>query len=90
VAGLRRRRGSWDPEAVYHLRGVPDALNGMTVDTSSVGRRIVTGLKEHRSQRHVIADPGATDEQWARSTDLPPRDAQGPSSDTVAGSSAPS
>jgi LmbE family N-acetylglucosaminyl deacetylase len=57
----------WDPQAVYHLRGVPDAEIGLTVDTSSVAMRIVQGLKEHRSQRHVIANPDATDEQWARS-----------------------
>lgn len=57
----------WDPAAVYHLRGVPDDHIGLTVDTSSVAMRIVTGLKEHRSQRHVIANADATDEQWARS-----------------------
>ena len=103
----------WDADAVYHLRGVPDEQIGLTVDTSPVADRIVRGLKEHRSQRHVIANVGASDEQWARSVakehcvvarggadrvltdvfeDLPPRDpaAQGPSSDSVAGSSAPS
>jgi LmbE family N-acetylglucosaminyl deacetylase len=57
----------WDPEAVYHLRGVPDEQIGLTVDTSSVAARIVQGLKEHRSQRHVIANVDVTDEQWARS-----------------------
>ncbi len=103
----------WDPDAVYHLRGVPDDEIGLTVDCSSVALRIVQGLKEHRSQRHVIANAGASDEQWARSVarehcvvvrggadrlltdvfqDLPPREVadQGPSSDSVAGSSAPS
>ena len=58
---------AWDPDAVYHLRGVPDEQIGLTVDTSSVALRIVQGLKEHRSQRHVIANAGASDEQWARS-----------------------
>jgi LmbE family N-acetylglucosaminyl deacetylase len=64
-----RRRGlaPWDPTAVYHLRGVPDEHIGMTVDTSSVAHRIVAGLREHRSQQHVIVAPDATDEQWARS-----------------------
>jgi len=66
----RRRKGMtpWDPDAVYHLRGVPDELIGITVDTSSVALRVVAGLREHRSQQHVIANPDVTDEQWARST----------------------
>lgn len=66
----RRRRAitPWDPEAVYHLRGVPDEQIGINVDTSSVASRVVAGLREHRSQRHVIALPDVTDEQWARST----------------------
>lgn len=66
----RRRHGHppWDPTSVYHLRGVPDEQIGITVDTSSVAHRVVAGLREHRSQRHVIALPGVTDEQWARST----------------------
>jgi hypothetical protein len=29
---------------------------------------VVSGLREHRSQQHVIANPDVTDEQWARST----------------------
>jgi LmbE family N-acetylglucosaminyl deacetylase len=112
----RRKVGlePWDADAIYHLRGVPDEQIGLTVDTSSVAMQVVQGLKEHRSQRHVIANADATDEQWARSVgqehcvvvrggsgklltdvfeDLPPRDpvgGQGPSSASVAGSSAPS
>lgn len=65
---LRRHgRQPWDPTAVYHLRGVPDEQIGITVDTSSVAHRVVAGLREHHSQRHVIALPNVTDEQWARS-----------------------
>jgi LmbE family N-acetylglucosaminyl deacetylase len=65
----RARRGlpTWDPEAVYHLRGVPDEDIGITVDVSSVSDRIVAGLREHRSQQHVIVAEGVTDEEWARS-----------------------
>jgi LmbE family N-acetylglucosaminyl deacetylase len=110
---LRKALAPWDPTAVYHLRGVPDEEIGITVDVAPVALRVVRGLRQHRSQLHVIAQPGATDEQWARSIgrehyvvarggagrmltdvleDLPPREAaaQGPSSDSVAGSSAPS
>lgn len=65
----RRRKGlePWDPDAVYHLRGVPDEQIGVTVDVSSVAARVLAGLREHRSQLHVIANPGVTEEQWARS-----------------------
>jgi LmbE family N-acetylglucosaminyl deacetylase len=68
----RRRKGlePWDPDAVYNLRGVPDEQIGVTVDVSSVAMRVVAGLREHRSQLHVIANPGVTDEQWARSIAL--------------------
>lgn len=58
---------TWDPEAVYHLRGVPDEEIGISVDTSPVAGKIVAGLREHRSQQHVIVRPDSTDEQWARS-----------------------
>jgi len=65
----RARRGlpTWDPTATYHLRGVPDEEIGITVDVSSVVPRVVAGLREHRSQQHVIVDGGVTDEEWARS-----------------------
>jgi LmbE family N-acetylglucosaminyl deacetylase len=83
----RRRKGlePWDPDAVYHLRGVPDEQIGVSVDVSSVAMRVVAGLREHRSQQHVIANPGVTDEQWARSISRehyvlarPPRPPGGP------------
>jgi hypothetical protein len=60
----------WDPDEVYHLRGVPDEQIGISVDISSVALRVVAGLREHRSQQHVIAMPGVTDEQWARSASV--------------------
>jgi LmbE family N-acetylglucosaminyl deacetylase len=60
----------WDPDRTYHLRGVPDEEIGITVDVSSVAHRVVAGLREHRSQQHVIANPGVTDEQWVRSVGL--------------------
>ncbi len=66
-ARARRQLPTWDPDAVYHLRGVPDDVIGITVDVSSVSARIVAGLREHRSQQHVIVADGVTDEEWARS-----------------------
>ena len=49
---------------MYQLRGVPDDQIGMTVDVSSVADRIVAGLREHRSQAHVIGS--TSDADWAR------------------------
>jgi LmbE family N-acetylglucosaminyl deacetylase len=62
---VRRGERAWDPSAVYDLRGVPDAEIGMSVDVSSVADRIIAGLREHRSQAHVIG--AAPDEVWAKS-----------------------
>jgi hypothetical protein len=64
----RARRGlaTWDPSAVYHLRGVPDEQIGISVDVSSVADRVVAGLREHRSQQHVITEEGVSDERWSR------------------------
>ena len=39
-----------DPTQLYQPRGVPDASLGFSVDTSSVARRVVDALKEHRTQ----------------------------------------
>jgi LmbE family N-acetylglucosaminyl deacetylase len=65
---VRRGREPWDPTRVYHLRGVPDHEIGIVVDTSAVTDRILAGLLEHRSQRHVITTTGSDTESWARST----------------------
>lgn len=46
----------FDPTAMYHMRGVPDRLVDISVDTGSVSQRTLTGLLEHRSQHHVIFD----------------------------------
>lgn len=68
-SAARQREGGepWDPTRVYHLRGVPDDQIGVEVDTSSVASRIVAGLNEHRSQRHVIYGQDRSNEQWERS-----------------------
>jgi LmbE family N-acetylglucosaminyl deacetylase len=65
----RKRQGlpMWDPAETYHLRGVPDAEIGITVDVSSVASAVVAGLREHRSQQHVLVDRRIEDEDWARS-----------------------
>ena len=54
----------FDPTEVYHLRGVPDEQIGIIVDCRSVARRIGDGLREHRSQHHVMSDVPENLDQW--------------------------
>ncbi len=62
----RNGRERWDPTALYHLRGTPDELIDIDVDTQSVANLIVAGLKEHVTQRDVIFDPRGSDAEWSR------------------------
>lgn len=66
----RRRRISgmdpWDPAREYHLHPVPDEEIDIDVDTRQVAHRIVAGLMEHKSQRHVLVDPGVDELRWAK------------------------
>jgi N-acetyl-1-D-myo-inositol-2-amino-2-deoxy-alpha-D-glucopyranoside deacetylase len=56
----------FDPAKTYHMRGVPDAEIGLVVDCRSVAHRVVAGLREHRSQHHVIIDDPNDVERWQR------------------------
>jgi hypothetical protein len=49
---------------MYHLRGVPDEQIGVTVDCRAVAGRVGDGLREHRSQHHVMSDDPDNLEQW--------------------------
>jgi len=61
-------RPVFDPTRIYDLRGVPDEQIGVTVDCSSVAQRVVAGLRQHRSQLHVIQDAFPVDlARWERS-----------------------
>ena len=57
---------TFDPTQTYHMRGVPDEQIGITVDCRPVAHRIVAGLREHRSQLHVMSDDPTDTEQWQR------------------------
>ena len=57
---------TFDPTQTYHMRGVPDEQIRITVDCSAVTSRIVAGLREHRSQLHVMSDDPDDTEQWQR------------------------
>ena len=56
----------FDPTKVYHMRGVPDDEIGLVVDCRSVAHRIVAGLREHKSQHHVMSDDPDDVDRWQR------------------------
>ena len=56
----------FDPNRRYHMRGVPDAEIGLEVDCAPVAEQIVAGLREHRSQHHVMSDDADDVERWKR------------------------
>jgi LmbE family N-acetylglucosaminyl deacetylase len=64
----RAALGLWtfDPTQMYHMRGIPDEEIAVTVDVSAVTGRIVAGLREHKSQLHVMSDDPTNTEQWER------------------------
>jgi LmbE family N-acetylglucosaminyl deacetylase len=55
---------TFDPTQTYHLRGVPDEQIGITVDCRAVAGHIGAGLREHRSQHHVMSDDPDNTDQW--------------------------
>ncbi|KAD3720587.1 PIG-L family deacetylase [Arthrobacter yangruifuii] len=69
-ARIRRGLPPWDEHRVYDLRPIPDEQIGVEVDVSGVAHRVVAGLLEHRTQRHVLS-PGVPpdvdgDARWSR------------------------
>ena len=51
----------WVPDRRYHLRGTPDAMIGVEVPTAEVAGQVLAGLREHRSQAHVLLPAGVDD-----------------------------
>jgi LmbE family N-acetylglucosaminyl deacetylase len=45
----------FDPNQVFHPRGVPDDTIGLVVDTSGVAQRVVAALREHKTQANDMA-----------------------------------
>jgi LmbE family N-acetylglucosaminyl deacetylase len=58
AAGLQ----PWDPQTVYHLRGVPDDEIDIVIDTSSVAPRVRTSMLAHRTQWGDMNPPGVPEE----------------------------
>ena len=56
----------WEPDRLYDLRPTPDELIGVDVRTSAFGRQLLAGLREHRSQAHVLMPVGVDDMTFLR------------------------
>ena len=48
------------------MRGIPDEQIRITVDCRGAASRIVAGLREHKSQLHVMSDDSTSTTQWER------------------------
>ena len=57
---------TFDPTQMYHMRGIPDEQIGISVDCREAASRIVAGLREHKSQLHVMSDDPTNAAQWER------------------------
>jgi LmbE family N-acetylglucosaminyl deacetylase len=58
--------GPWDPQVVFHLRGVPDEDIGIDIDTSSVAQLVRAAMLEHRTQWGDMNPSGVTEQQMLR------------------------
>jgi LmbE family N-acetylglucosaminyl deacetylase len=56
---------AWDPNTVYHLRGVPDETIDIDIDTSAVAPLV--RMQEHRTQWNDMNNPEVTEEQRVKS-----------------------
>jgi LmbE family N-acetylglucosaminyl deacetylase len=59
AAGL----AAWNPNTVYHLRGVPDETIDIDIDTSTVAPLIRRAMQEHRTQWNDMNNPQLSEEQ---------------------------
>ena len=73
----------WDPNMVYHLRGVPDEDVGISIDTSSVASRVRAAMREHRTQWADMNPNGVSEDDMMKSISLetqviawPPRESR--------------
>ena len=58
---------AWDPHTVYHLRGVPDEMIDIDIDTSTVAPLVRRAMQEHRTQWSDMNNPETTEEQRLKS-----------------------
>ena len=69
MAALASRAGlaPWDPDTVYHLRGVPDERIDIDIDTTEVAPLVRRAMQEHRTQWNDMNNPESTEEQRVKS-----------------------
>jgi hypothetical protein len=58
---------AWDPNTVYHLRGVPDESIDIDIDTSAVAPLVRRAMQEHRNQWNDMNNPEVNEEQRVKS-----------------------
>lgn len=58
---------SWDPDTVYHLRGIPDERIDIDIDTTEVAPLVRRAMQKHRSQWNDMNNPESTEEQRVKS-----------------------
>ena len=58
---------AWDPDTVYHLRGVPDERIDIDIDTTHVAPLVRRAMQEHRTQWNDMNNPESTEEQRRKS-----------------------
>ncbi|MBF4994405.1 PIG-L family deacetylase [Arthrobacter gandavensis] len=73
---MRRGQRPWEAGRMYDVNPVPDEEIGIEVNVSAVADRVVAGLLQHRTQRHVIS-PGVPpdaeeDARWTRMVAVEP------------------
>jgi LmbE family N-acetylglucosaminyl deacetylase len=56
----------WDPEKVYHLRGVPDDQIDISIDTSAVAPRVREAMRAHRTQWNDMNPPDWSEDQLVK------------------------
>jgi LmbE family N-acetylglucosaminyl deacetylase len=54
---------AWDPNVVYHLRGVPDERIDIDIDTSHVAPLVRQAMQEHRTQWNDMNNPDLSEER---------------------------
>jgi len=69
---IARGQQPFDPDTVYHPRGVPREAIDFVVDTSSVAHRVRAAMREHRSQWHDLNPAHLTEDQLRRNVSREP------------------
>ena len=64
---------AWDPDTVYHLRGVPDERIDIDIDTTGVAPLVRRAMQEHRTQWNDMNNPEAPRSSGSRASPGRPR-----------------